>query len=98
MFKVHPVCSCLYFSPSNLSAAFFGSTTFELLLVLFRHLSLSPVFCTVCRPIVTDHPFHIELFSNSSIFPNCIQSHGSFLGRPILVLVSSEQLPVFFST
>ena len=35
MFEVHPVSSCLSFSPSNLSAAFFGSTTFQLLVIVF---------------------------------------------------------------
>ena len=41
--EVHLICSCLSFSPSNLSAAFFGSTTFQLLLLVFHHLSLKSI-------------------------------------------------------
>ena len=49
LFEVHPVCSCLSFSLSNLSAALFGSTTFQLLLIFFRHLSLESTLCSVCN-------------------------------------------------
>ena len=59
-------CSCLSFSPPNLSAAFFGRTTF--------------LSCSVCNdwPYERFHQYHLEFFSKFSIFPNCIQFHGSF--------------------
>ena len=38
----------LSFSPSNLSAAFFGSTTFQLLLIFFHHLSLLKSILLLC--------------------------------------------------
>ena len=37
LFEFHRVCSCLHFSPSNLSAAFFGSTTFLMIIIFFHH-------------------------------------------------------------
>ena len=42
LFQVHPVCSCLLFSPSNLSAAFVGSITFQLLLIFFHFFKVHP--------------------------------------------------------
>ena len=76
---VHLICSCLSFSPSNLFAAFFGSTTFQLLLIVFHRL---PSFCSVRNdwPYERFHQFHLDFFPNSSIFPNYIQFHGGFLG------------------
>ena len=40
MFELHPVFSCLSFSPSNVSAVFVGTTLFQQLLIFLRHLSL----------------------------------------------------------
>ena len=61
MFEVHP------------ALAFIGSTTVQLLLLFFHKLSFkvhpSAPYNAWPRAF---HQFHLELFSNSSVFPNCI--------------------------
>ena len=91
----HPVCSCLLFSPYNLSTAFFGSTTVQLLRAYIILVS-SSIFISkysVCNrlPYERFHPFHPEVSSNSVILPN---STVPFLALTILALMYSEHLPV----
>ena len=77
----------------------FGSTTFQLLLIFFRHIffevqSSSPY---VILGHISGFANVIEVISNSIIFPDGIPLHGSFLcpSLPILAWMSPEELPVF---
>ena len=86
-------------SVKRLSAAFFGSTTFQQLLIFFCHLSLQ-----LSAPyVMTDHNFtsaFTNLILRYFLIPLSFQIVSSsmvvsFLALPILALVSSEKLPVF---
>ena len=86
------------FSPSNLSAAIFSSTTFQLLLIVFHHLSFkvhpsAPYVMTGHMSALTN--FILSYFRIPLSFQIVSSSMVAFLALPILVLMSSEQLPVF---
>ena len=79
------------FSPFNLSAAFFGSTTFQLLLIFFHHLSLKSILLLHMSDFTN---FILSSFQILLSFKIVSSSMMAFLALPILALTSSEQLPV----
>ena len=80
-FEIHTVCSCLFFSPSNLSVAFFGSATFQLCEYATHDIYSIRIFVTI----------HVNRYAHLLLFPTFYTIHTTLFQDPPHELVYAKQ-------
>ena len=75
----------------QLNRSIFGNPTFQLHVIFFHHLSLSPSSCSACNhwPYERFHQFHIEFFSIPISYYNETYSSSS-LGKTLCPMVGRK--------